>query len=192
MPATSYMATFDEEFLMIESSSFVTTNGLTVIIDKCDEDVSCQQSWFAIKKDHMFYVVTNIYDKNLTNKSKLKRVYFHRYILGEIPKGMVVDHINGNSLDNRRSNLRVVRQQQNKRNLGGALTNSKSGVRGVYWHKQRNKWAASIRHDGKNISLGLHDDIEEARKARLEKEFELWDHNDTYRTKAMIGACGDH
>ena len=170
---------------MIESSSFVTTNGLTVIIDKCDEDISCQQSWFAIKKDHMFYVATNIYDKNLTNKSKLKRVYFHRHILGEIPKGKVVDHINGDGLDNRRLNLRVVTQQQNKRNLGGALTNSKSGVRGVYWHKQRNKWAAAIRHNGKNISLGLYDDLEKAREARLKKEFELWDHNDTYRTKTL-------
>lgn len=189
MPATSHTTTFDEEFLMIESSSFVTTNGLTVIIDKCDEDVSCQQSWFAIKKDHMFYVATNIYDRNLTNKSKLKRVYFHRYILGEIPKGMVVDHINGNSLDNRRSNLRVVRQQQNKRNLGGALTNSKSGVRGVYWSKQRSKWHAVIRHNGKGINLGFYDNIEDAKKARLKKEFELWDDNDTYRTKAMIGVC---
>lgn len=176
---------------MSESSSFVTTNGLTVIIDKCDEDISCQQSWFAVKKDHMFYVATNIYDKNLTNKSKLKRVYFHRYILGEIPKGKVIDHINGNSLDNRRVNLRIVSQQQNRRNLGGALTNSKSGVRGVYWNKQRNKWHAVIRHNRKNINLGFYNDIEDARKARIKKEFELWDGNDTYRTRAMIGAVND-
>ena len=104
---------------------------------------------------------------------------------------MVVDHINGNSLDNRRLNLRIVKQQQNIRNRGGAQSNSKSGIRGVYWHKQRNKWASTIRHNGKNISLGLYDDIEEARKVRLKKEFELWDCNDTYRTKAMIGVCDD-
>lgn len=176
---------------MIESSSFITTNGLTVIIDKCDEDVACQHSWFAVKKDHMFYVATNIYDKNLTNKSKLKRVYFHRHILGSIPKGKVVDHINGNSLDNRRVNLRIVSQQQNKRNLGGALTNSKSGIRGVYWSKQKNKWHAVIRHNRKGINLGFYDNIEDARKARLEKEFELWDSNDTYRTRAMIGAVDE-
>ncbi len=170
-------------------SSFTITNGLSVIIDKCDEGLSCQKSWFAVKKDHMFYAVSNIYDRNLSSKCKTRRVYFHRYILGDIPKGMVVDHINGNSLDNRRENLRIVKQQQNRRNLGGASTNSKSGVRGVHWHKQRCKWAASIRHNGKNISLGLYDDIEKAREARIKKELELWDVNDTYRTKAMLEAA---
>ena len=61
-------------------------------------------------------------------------------------------------------------------------------VRGVYWHKQRGKWAACIRHNGKNISLGLYDDLEEAKKSRLSKELEIWDADDTYQTKAMIEA----
>lgn len=72
-----------------------------------------------------------------------ERVRMHRLIMGAKP-GEIVDHINGNGLDNRRSNLRICTHRQNIINRRGANSNSKSGVRGVYWCKRAKRWAADV------------------------------------------------
>ena len=178
-----------EGFVVVpEHAEINLGNGLSTMCDWCDFDSVNKHSWFLVKKGRVFYVATNIRETDEHGKSILKRRYLHRILFKDLPKGMVVDHLNGNGLDNRRSNLRIVSHQQNTRNRSGSQKNSKSGVRGVYWHKQRGKWAACIRHNGKNISLGLYDDLEEAKKSRLSKELEIWDADDTYQTKAMIEA----
>jgi hypothetical protein len=72
----------------------------------------------------------------------------------------VVDHVNRDKLDNRRSNLRVITQSQNTQNLpsfGGT-----SRYRGVSWDKRRNKWIAMCRVAGKHHNLGRYEDEEEA------------------------------
>ena len=63
-----------------------------------------------------------------------KTVYMHRLIAGT-PDGLVTDHRNHDTLDNRRANLRVVTQSVNMLNRKGANSNSGTGVRGVYEHK---------------------------------------------------------
>ena len=83
-----------------------------------------------------------------------------------------IDHINGNPLDNRIGNLRDVSSSQNARNRRLSKAN-KSGVPGVFWLKDRNRWWAKIRHGGRNISLGrfaCKDDAVRARK-RAEARF---------------------
>jgi len=65
--------------------------------------------------------------------------------------GRRVDHINGNGLDNRRSNLRIATSQQNNRNRKICNLNT-SGFKGV--RLDRNKWRADIRIDGKRKNLG--------------------------------------
>lgn len=83
------------------------------------------------------------------------------------PAGMVVDHINGNTLDNRRSNLRVVTHKQNLRHRArGANRNNAVGVRGVSWDKERKKFLAGIRVDGKRLNLGRFDSLDAAVAAR--------------------------
>lgn len=71
----------------------------------------------------------------------------HRAILG-LPAGRnpVVDHINGDKLDNRRANLRVVHQSDNALNRSGPNSNSTSGFRGVSWNKTN--WRAEVRKRG--------------------------------------------
>jgi hypothetical protein len=51
------------------------------------------------------------------------------------PKGMSIDHINHNTLDNRKANLRIVTHQQNNTNRNGAYSTSKTGIRGVSIHQ---------------------------------------------------------
>lgn len=82
---------------------------------------------------------------------KNKKCYMHRLITNA-PDGMDVDHINGNKLDNRRSNLRVVTRSQNMANLKSAR--SKSGYKGVVWNAALKKWQAQIKVNYKNHSLG--------------------------------------
>ncbi len=97
-----------------------------------------------------------------------KGVKMHRVIM-DAPKGYVVDHINGNKLDNRRSNLRIVKHSTNIRN-GRIRRNNKSGTQGVNYHRARNQWRAYIMVNYKHINLGWFDNREDAIKARAEGE----------------------
>lgn len=102
---------------------------------------------------------------------KPRNVWLHREITN-CPPGMVVDHMNGDSLDNRRENLRVVTQSENMRNIGTQQRPGLSGIRGVYLDKARGKWRATIRIDGRNKSFGLYKTKEEAHVRRLALELE--------------------
>ena len=84
---------------------------------------------------------------------------------GHMPSGEI-DHINQDKLDNRISNLRDVTRVVNQRN-GTWKSNNTSGVSGVCWHKQRNKWCAQAAGGGEKKSryIGLFDTIQEAEAA---------------------------
>lgn len=73
---------------------------------------------------------------------------------GDIPEGLVIDHINDNISDNRIGNLQAITNQKNtsKRKTNN---NNTSGYRGVCWDKRSNKWKAQLRSNGKQISIGL-------------------------------------
>lgn len=94
--------------------------------------------------------------------------YVHRDVL-EARDLDHVDHINGDPLDNRKENLRVCTRSQNMCNTK-INSNNKSGVKGVYWSKDRLKWCVQISIDNKTIPLGRFDNFEEAVKTRLEAE----------------------
>lgn len=84
---------------------------------------------------------------------------------------MVIDHINGDTLDNRRSNLRECTNTENCRNRADNY-NNKSGYKGVFWytHCKTPKWVANITVDRKKIHLGYFENIEDAIEARRKAE----------------------
>jgi len=87
----------------------------------------------------------------------------HRLILN-VAKGAEVDHINHKKDDCRRANLRICQRKENMRNRIRQRNNS-SGFKGVT--KNREKWLARIKVDGKHIHLGLFDTAEDAHAAYM-------------------------
>lgn len=113
------------------------TKGKRAIVDEEDYEWVSKHKWT--------YANTG-YVKRNTNKDK--RTYLlHREIL-KAKKGQIVDHINRNKLDNRRSNLRIASRSQNAFN---SILNKRntSGYRGVCWDKRHNFWVADLQ--GKRI-----------------------------------------
>lgn len=105
--------------------------------------------------------------KSLINDEKIRKTEYlslHRVVM-DTPHELVVDHINHNGLDNRKINLRNVTRKANTQNKRGARSDSKSGVRGVSWHKQIGKWRVYIHVDGKLKTVGYFEDLEEAKIA---------------------------
>ena len=92
-----------------------------------------------------------------------KRIWMHRLILN-CPDHMQTDHIDGNGLNNRRSNLREATSAHNNRNRRISTVNS-SGFKGVSFHKMSSKWQSCIFVDGRSKHLGLFDTPEEAHAA---------------------------
>lgn len=90
------------------------------------------------------------------------------YVYGKFPDGDI-DHINHIRYDNRLCNLRDVPHKINQKNLSRAKNNS-SGITGVHWSKERQKWCASITINKKVINLGRYDDVFEAICARKSSE----------------------
>lgn len=92
-------------------------------------------------------------------------VYLHREICGcAHGDGNIVDHRNGDGLDCRRLNLRVVTHAENTRNRRARVFGT-SRHRGVYWNKQRGLWYARAKVDYKHVWLGAFEDEDEAGRA---------------------------
>lgn len=87
---------------------------------------------------------------------------------GEIPEGMLIDHQNGVRPDNRLSNLRLATIEQNAQNT--KARKNTSGVHGVFWNSQKEKWQARICVSGQEIHLGFFGDLKLAAEARLEAQ----------------------
>ncbi len=102
----------------------------------------------------------------------------HRQIMNA-PKGIEVDHINSNGLDNRRSNLRLANRSENMRNICATSRNT-SGFKGVTWHKAHSKWQAQITLNRKTYYLGLRETPAEAHALYCEASKKL--HGEFSRT----------
>lgn len=119
------------------------TRGKFALVDDADFEALASRKWYAASCGGMFYAAARI-DGAIT--------YMHR-ILAE-PEGRdYVDHINGDSLDNRRANLRTCSSSENLANTKLSKAN-KSGFKGVYFCKARDKWIAQRRINKRTVNLG--------------------------------------
>lgn len=96
-------------------------------------------------------------------------IRLHRLIMHCEDNNLIVDHINHNKSDNRKTNLRICTQKENTRN-SVLNKNSVSGIIGVTYRKDSNKWRSRLRVDGKLLSLGVFVNKNDAIIARLKAE----------------------
>lgn len=104
-------------------------------------------------------------------------VYLHHVIVGKPKKGLVVDHVNGDGLDNRRKNLRIIPWRLNTLGKKVLRSNNTSGYTGVSWVSRSKKWKAQIRSLGRMMTLGEFKDkmmAVKAYQAAAKKEFGIY------------------
>ena len=135
------------------------TQGKVTLIDDTDYDWLSQWKWHALKHHSGYFYAVRMTPRI---NGKQKSIRMHRQILrlepGDKREG---DHKNHNTLDNRRSNLRICTNRQNSMNRK-SIPNTTSKYKGVCWDKRDKKWKAAIKVNGKVKNLGYFADEEEA------------------------------
>lgn len=132
------------------------TQGQFAIVDAGDYEFLSQWSWCVTKKTSGFYA---------QRRGPEGLTYMHRQIL-EVGADMVVDHVDRDTLNNRRSNLRGANKSLNAQNSKMNKRN-RSGLKGVSWSTGMKAWCAQICRDGKTRYLGCYRTPEEAHQAYL-------------------------
>lgn len=130
-------------------------------VDDDDYEFLMQWKWhFIICKNKYIYAVR----LHGQNTKKAKAILMHRVILGLSKKNIVGDHIDGDTLNNQRYNLRKATASNNSANRK-ASKNGTSKYLGVHWHNYHKKWASKLRRYNKVIHLGYFENEIEAAKA---------------------------
>ena len=157
------------------------TQGKVALVDDSDYDSLNRHKWYASKTGYCYYAER---DSRMSN-SKRRHIEMHRVILNA-PDGVVVDHINGDGLDNRRSNLRLCTYAENQRHQRLSHRNT-TGYKGVTFKKQRisKPYHANIGLNNKLIHIGCYRTAEEA--ARAYDLAALKCHGEFAMTNRMLG-----
>lgn len=125
------------------------------VVDQSDARLLAADSWALHRSD------TKVYARRSDG------AFMHRIIAGlDASDRRVVDHINGDSLDNRRANLKVVTTAGNAQNQGSRGGTSR--YRGVSWDRSRGKWMAQAMLDGRKVTIGRYGTEDEAAAAAAE------------------------
>lgn len=169
MAEINYITAIDDDISILHISNRKKEN-FEIIIDTEDTEKikNCGFKWnmgWNVIKGHrykgIYYVKASKYLGIIEEKPRYESIYLHRFILGISERFVLVDHINRNSLDNRKSNLRITNFGGNTKNRRGENVNNTSGERNV---SLINGWyVVQIQVDGKNTVLGKFSDIEQAK-----------------------------
>lgn len=146
------------------------TLGKSVIVDDEDYDALSAYKWCLNGADRQYAL------RRTTKEEGNYLQLMHRQIMGVgkfSDNGIYVDHINGNTLDNRKSNLRFSTNQENARN-SKKPSNNTSGHKGVFHYKDRDRYRAFIKYDGRQVHIGMFDTLDEAAEAYRNKAVELF------------------
>lgn len=135
------------------------TQGKVAIVDDEDYEVLSQFKWHAWKSPGGHWYAK----RKMQVNGRPASVSLQNFLM-KPSDGLLVDHVNHNGLDNRRTNLRPCTSQQNKWNNRAYSTN-KSGLKGVMWVSSRARWHAVISSNGQRHRLGTFMTAEEAARA---------------------------
>lgn len=134
---------------------------VTIDLDDLEKVLNIPYTWFAKYDNDIqnYYAVASWY---CPETQKSKPVYLHQFITDA--QGKIVDHINHDTLDNRKENLRVIADSNNSKNRKTKNSNNKSGYRNVCWNKTENIWMVQLSINGKNTYLKSfpYEQLEEA------------------------------
>lgn len=142
-----------------ESALIALTRGYVVKVDADNYEVLSQFRWYAKAKDRRVYAART---QRINGVSKT--IMMHREII-EVPDGMFVDHIDRNTLNNRRDNLRLATKSQNNWNTPARRGSNTSQFKGVHFDSHANKWIARIKAERRTVHIGLFVSEEEAARA---------------------------
>lgn len=129
-----------------------TINSRDVLVDESDMEMLAAYRWRFVGR----YIAST-----KRGASKETTLLLHRVIMNA-PKGVEVDHINGNPFDNRRCNLRFATRMQNEQNARKISKPCTSRYKGIYWNKRKKRWHAQIRVNRVRVHLGMFKDEEVA------------------------------
>lgn len=132
---------------MKKYKEILLTQGKIALVNIEDYKYLNQWKWRALKRGNTYYAA-----RGIRMNKKVLTIFMHHEILPS-PKGMQIDHINMNGIDNKKDNLRICNKSQNGMN-SRKQNNNTSGYKGVCWHKVAKKWMAHTQVNGKRIYLG--------------------------------------
>lgn len=147
-------------FIGVNMKLIPLTQGKFAMVDDADHEWLNDFKWFYHKLGW-----SGRQSKRINGKQSI--IYMHRAILGA-PKGVEIDHINHNKIDNRRKNLRLCTRSQNMMNMRKGKM-SKDGYKGVYIYRPNGKWVARITINGKYTHIGYFYTAKEAAIAYNDK-----------------------
>ena len=137
----------NDNFAIIYIKTTLEDKEIKVLIDKEDVFKINFVKWFAEYDNKLKGYYIRAYERG---KSKnRKNLFLHRYIM-DCPDDMVIDHINHDTLDNRKENLRIVSHTENMQNLSLYSTN-KSGYKNIYFAKDKKLWICKIQKNKKIV-----------------------------------------
>lgn len=146
------------------------TQGKVALVDDVDYAHLIAFNWYA-KKDRANNYAAYVHRPGSGIRGR--KLLMHRLVMGAKP-GEQVDHKNGNTLDNRRGNLRLCSNAENQRAFKRKRLTVTSKFRGVCWCEGRQKWIAQIKLNGKHFNLGRFSSEEDAARAYDAKARELF------------------
>lgn len=136
------------------------TQGKEVIVDDEDYEFLSQFKWY--------------YNKGYAVRGASPKILMHR-VINKTKDGYDTDHINRNTLDNRKENLRTATRTENQINKN-LQKNNTSGYKGVSWHKRINAWSVIVNYKKQQLHCGYYNDLEKAIMAH--KKVNQWFHGD--------------
>jgi hypothetical protein len=137
------------------------TQGQWAVVDDEDYEELSKHKWYAHWSNGAYYA-----RRVIRVNGKRKFIHMHRELLSiTCNSDLEGDHIDGDTLNNKRNNLRAVTHKQNTENINPSTIKSSTGVRGVSFNRNIGRYIAYVYHNYKMIHLGYFSTLEEATKA---------------------------